>query len=193
MKKLTLTFLLFSLSTLSLTAQKKVNDIIFIVDELRTTWDIEALKMEKYDGMREYCHSKPYRNKILDLLDQIHHYDTTLYYTVSDKYDVSSDPEAKETLADIMTLETVYTNPNFVAFLKKECEKVIHIEKNMAKKDSGGFDKDISALEEELIEYIDAVTERVDLVDEHIHHLKELDPKALKPTKKKEKEDASGF
>ncbi|WP_422358783.1 hypothetical protein [Reichenbachiella sp.] len=193
MKNFLLTFLLATLSTLSLTAQENTNDIIFIVDELRTTWDIEALKMEKYDGMREYCHSKPYRKKILDLLDQIHHYDTTLYYTVNDKYDVSSDPEAKETLEDIMTLETVYTNPNFVAFLKKECEKVIHIEKNMAKKDSGGFDKDISALEEELIEYIDAVTERVDLVDEHIHHLKELDPKALKPAKKKEDEDASGF
>ncbi|WP_420581535.1 hypothetical protein [Reichenbachiella sp.] len=192
MKKSTFLLLFVVINSYYLSAQKSTEDIIFIVDELRTTWDIEALKMEKYDGMREYCHSKTYRNKVLDILNQIHHYDTTLYYTVTDKYDISSDPEAKETLEDIMTLETVYTNPNFVAFLKKECEKVIHIEKNMAKKDSGGFDKDILALEEELIEYIDAVTERVDLVDEHIHHLKELDPKSLKPAKKNE-EDASGF
>lgn len=191
MKNITLALLLFVLSANTLSAQNDTNDIIFIVDELRTTWDIEALKMEKYDGMREYCHSKVYRKKVLDILNQIHHYDTTLYFTVTDKYDVSSDPEAKETLDDILTLETEYTNPKFVAFLKKECEKVLHIEKNMAKKDSGGFDKDIAALEEELIEYIDAVTERVDLVDEHIHHLKELDPKYLKPTT--QNEDESGF
>lgn len=193
MKNLTLTYLLVVLTSLSISAQDKSNDIIFIVDELRTAWDIEALKMETYDGMREYCHSKAYRKNVLSLLDQIHHYDTTLYFTVTDKYDASKDAEAKETIEDIMTLETVYTNRNFVAFLKEECKKVVAIEKNMAKKDSGGFDKDISALEDELIEYIDAVTERVDLVDEHIHHLKELDPKALQPSKKKEDEDASGF
>lgn len=172
-------------------AQKKPNDIIFIVDELRTAWDIEALKMESYEGMKEYCHSKTYRKDVLDLLHQIHHYDTTLYFTVTEKYDANADAAAKETLDDIMTLETKYTNRNFVAFLKKECDKVIHIEKNLAKKDSGGFDKDIAALEEELIEYIDAVTLRVDLVDEHIHHLKELDPGRLELPK--ERNEGTGF
>lgn len=172
-------------------AQEKTSDIIFIVDELRTAWDIEALKMESYEGMREYCHSKPYRKRVLDLLNDIHHYDTTLYFTVISKYDADKDAAAKETLDDILTLETEYTNRNFVDFLKKECEKVVHIEKNMAKKDSGGFDKDIEALEEELTQYIDAVTERVDLVDEHIHHLKELDPTNIQP--EKENGDDTGF
>ncbi|SMD31733.1 hypothetical protein SAMN04488029_0068 [Reichenbachiella faecimaris] len=179
------------LISLPLLAQKKPRDIIFIVDELRTAWDIEALKMESYEGMKTYCHSKTYRKEILDLLRQIHHYDTTLYFTVTDKYDTNADPAAKETLDDIVTLETDYTNKKFVAFLKNECEKVIHIEKNLAKKDSGGFDKDIAALEDELILYIDAVTERVDLVDEHIHHLKELDPTALEVPK--EKNEGTGF
>jgi len=191
MKYLSIVFFAIVLSLNSVLAQKKSNDIIFIVDELRTAWDIEALKIESYDGMKEYCHSKPYRKNVLDLLKQIHHYDTTLYYTVTDKYDTNADLAAKETLDDIMTLETEYTNPKFVKFLKAECEKVIHIEKNMAKKDSGGFDKDIAALETELIQYIDAVTERVDLVDEHIHHLKELDPTSLKPNIDDEK--ATGF
>lgn len=191
MRTLFIASLLLLSSTLKVSGQKNSEDIIFIVDELRTAWDIEALKMETYDGMREYCHSKPYRKNVLSILDRIHHYDTTLYYTVTDKYDANEDAEAKETLDDIMTLETVYTNRNFVSFLNKECKKVVDIEKNMAKKDSGGFDKDIAALEEELIEYIDAVTERVDLVDEHIHHLKALDPKVLKPVKKAD--DASGF
>lgn len=192
MKNITTTFVLLLLISLPLLGQKKTKDIIFIMDELRTAWDIEALKMESYEGMKEYCHSKAYRKDVLNLLRQIHHYDTTLYFTVTDKYDSKSDAEAKETLNDIMTLETDYTNKKFVSFLKKECEKVIDIEKNLAKKDSGGFDKDIAALEEELIQYIDAITERVDLVDEHIHHLKELDPETLK-VPKESAEDASGF
>ncbi|MEO9966591.1 MAG: hypothetical protein ABJF11_12415 [Reichenbachiella sp.] len=166
-------------------------DIISIIDELRTKWDIEALKMESYTGMKEYCHSNPYRRGISQLLRKIHHYDTTLYFTVTDKYDTNEDAAAKETLDDILTLETKYTTPNFVAFLKEECKKVIHIEKNLAKKDSGGFDKDIDALEEELTQYIDAVTERVDLVDEHIHHLKELDSETLDPVI--DESDDSGF
>ena len=134
----------YTLTSLSLSAQKKANDIIFIIDELRTAWDIEALKLESYDGMRDYCHNKTYRKSVLDLLDNIHHYDTTLYFTVTSKYDVNQDAAAKETLDDILTIETKYTNRNFISFLKVECEKVIHIEKNLAKKDSGGFDKDIN-------------------------------------------------
>lgn len=191
MKKTVFITSIILLSSVSLFAQKKTKDIIFIMDELRTAWDIEALKMESYEGMKEYCHSKPYRKSVAELLSHIHHYDTTLYFTVTDKYDINKDPAAKETLDDILTLETKYTNPNFIAFLKKECEKVISIEKNLAKKDSGGFDKDIAALEEELIQYIDAVTMRVDLVDEHIHHLKELDPTSIKP--KKVDDEAAGF
>ncbi|MEO9806087.1 MAG: hypothetical protein ABJF04_22700 [Reichenbachiella sp.] len=179
------------LSSSLLFAQEKPNDIIFIVDELRTAWDVEADKMETYAGMKEYCHSKAYRKSVSELLSNIHHYDTTLYFTVNEKYDASKDLAAKETLNDILTLETKYTTPNFVAFLKLECEKVIDIEKNLAKKDSGGFDKDISALEEELTQYIDAVTERVDLVDEHIHHLKELDPNSIQP--KTENDEGTGF
>lgn len=191
MKSIASTIALFVICSLPITAQKKTNDIIFIMDELRTAWDIEALKMESYEGMKEYCHSKSYRKDVIHLLNQIHHYDTTLYFTVTGKYDANADPKAKETLDDILTLETVYTNRKFVSFLKKECEKVIDIEKSMAKKDSGGFDKDIAALEEELIQFIDAITERVDLVDEHIHHLKELDPKTLEP--RKENSEGAGF
>lgn len=191
MKKLTLIIAVFVWFASGLWAQEKTSDIIFIVDELRTAWDIEALKMESYVGMKEYCHSKTYRSSVSNLLNKIHHYDTTLYFTVMEKYDVKKDPAAKETLDDILKLETEYTNPNFVAFLKEECKKVIAIEKNLAKKDSGGFDKDIDALEEELTLYIDAVTERVDLVDEHIHHLKALDPESLEP--KTENSEASGF
>lgn len=191
MKNILLIFSMLVLSSTFLSAQEQPSDIIFIVDELRTAWDIEADKMETYEGMKEYCHSKLYRKNVSDLLSKIHHYDTLLYFTVTEKYDTNEDAAAKETLNDILKLETEYTNPNFVAFLKLECEKVVNIEKNLAKKDSGGFDKDIAALEEELTQYIDAVTERVDLVDEHIHHLKELDTTSIQPAE--ENEDDTGF
>lgn len=156
-------------------SQESTQDIVDIIDELRNDWDLEAEKMETYVGIKEYCHSKHYQKKVMKLLTTIHHYDTTLFNIVSEKYDVNNDAAAKETLDDILLIETKYTNPNFKLYLKEECEKVISIEKNQAKKGSGDFDSDISALEDELIYYIDAITERIDLVDEHIHHLGDFD------------------
>ena len=175
MKSFLTTCLLITLNFNASFGQTLEKDVIFIVDELRTEWDLEAENLETYVGMKDYCHSKSYRRKIVKLLDLIHHYDTSIYFAVTAMYDTNEDAAAKETLDDIMIIEKKYTNRNLVSFLKTECDKVITIEKNLAKKDSGGFDKDIESLEEELLFYIDAITLRVDLVDEHIHHLKGFD------------------
>jgi hypothetical protein len=157
---------------LSITAFAQNEDQILIeADDLRYQWDDEALILESFEGMERYCDEKKYRAEITDLLNTIHHYDTLLYNIVLEKYDEEEDLQAKEALTDILTVESEYTTPNFVQFLSVECGKVKTIEKHL-RKIGNHTDSEIERLEKELVRYIDAVTERIDLIDENVHHLR---------------------
>ncbi len=167
MKYLTLTLLCF----LSFTA-KSQEDIVAIVDDLTIKWDKQAEALKKYSGMKYYCTSDTYRDKTIGLLDKIHHYDTLLYGIVSEKYANVKDKEAAATLKDILTVETDYTTPNFKAFLGEECKRFNEIEETYSKESGSDYYKEIEKLEKELGKYVTNVTKRIDLIDEHIHHLK---------------------
>ncbi len=174
MKKFTIIALaLFGLSFCSL-AQEEEEDIVKIIDDLTIRWDAEAVKLETYNGLKDYCQIKPYRDQTIELLNLIHHYDTSLYMIVKKKYDTSEDAEAKATLDDIVTVETIYTTPSFLKFLHKECGTLNGIENNLAKKGGKEYKKEVKALEKELFKYVEGITRRIDLIDEHVHHLKEL-------------------
>lgn len=173
MRKIVCLLTMLCLTCFSALAQDDQEDIVFIVDELRYAWDDEAVKLETFEGMEEFCHVKSYKREITDLLNKIHHYDTTLYNIVSSKYDASEDAAAKETLDDIILIESKYTTKNFLEFLDFECDKVKTIEKHL-RKPNNDVDAEMGRLERELTRYIEAVTLKIDLVDEHIHHLKDL-------------------
>lgn len=173
MKRSLLLLALITGMSFSSLAQESEGDIVDIIDNLRYEWDDEAINLESFEGMEKYCHEKKYRNGVIKLLNTIHHYDTTLYFIVTAKYDESKDLQAKETLDDILIVESKYTTTNFLEFLNQECEKVKVVERHQR---SSHYDttEEIEDLEEELIQYIEAVTTRIDLVDEHIHHLHDL-------------------
>lgn len=147
------------------------NDIVKTIDDLTVKWDKQAVDLSKFSGIKYYCSSEVYREKTIGLLDKIHHYDTVLYNIVSEKYENKKDKEAEATLSDILTVETEYTTPNFKTFLKEECKKFEEIGKEYDPNSSKYF-KEIEKLEKELSKYVSHITERIDLIDEHIHHLK---------------------
>ena len=147
-------------------------DIVKIVDELTIEWDTQAEVLQTYKGLQQYCSTKPYRDKTIELLDQIHHYDTLLYGIVSRKYQNSDDQEAEATLEDIEKLEVDYTTKNFKAFIHRECNGVNEIERNYGRAKDAQYDKEVKKLEKELSKYVQSITQRIDIVDEHIHHLK---------------------
>ena len=164
---------LFAL-TFSVFAQNESDeDIVAIIDDLRYKWDDEATKLESFEGMEKYCHERHYKKEVTDLLNKIHHYDTSLYFIVTEKYSESNDPIVKETLEDIVVVEEKYTTPNFIAFLEDECEKVKTIEKH-ERRFVNEADEEKIALEQELLLYIESVTSRIDIIDENIHHLDDL-------------------
>ncbi len=146
-------------------------DIVAVVDDLTAKWDKQASSLEKYTGLRYYCTADAYRTKTTELLDKIHHYDTLLYGIVSRKYADSNDKEAEATLKDIVTVEADYTTKSFKEFLQKECEGYTEIEENYKDKGSKYY-KEVEKLEKELSKYVVTITKRIDLIDEHIHHLK---------------------
>ncbi len=148
--------------------------IVEIVDELTIKWDNEAKVLDSYKGLENYCHNRVYRMETIDLLDKIHHYDTVLYAIVSTKYKDSQDTEAKATLDDIETLEADYTTLSFKKFLREECGKLNDTERNYGAQHGEMYEKEVALLEEELDKYIVSITRRIDIIDEHIHHLKDL-------------------
>lgn len=142
-----------------------------IIDDLTLEWDEAAVNLETYEGLRQYCRDRSYRDNTILLLNTIHHYDSSLYKIVTDKYASNQDAEAKATLDDIQTLELDYATKRFLTFLRNECMTFNDNERN---KNIEGYDEVVKEIENEMIEYVEAITRQIDTVDEHIHHLKGL-------------------
>lgn len=167
-----LTFLLMVLSMTIGYSQDE--DIVRIIDDLTIKWDEGAEKLKTFDGLKDYCRIKPYRDKTVKLLNKIHHYDTVLYETVVAKFDTNQDPEAKATIEDIETLEIQYTTPLFLKFLRQECQVFNDLERNHNADGEEKYLENKKNLEEDLEKYVLGITRRIDLIDEHVHHLKGL-------------------
>jgi len=151
-------------------AQKR--DIVKIIDDLTIQWDKQAEKLGTFAGMKYYCTAEQYRNKTIHLLDTIHHYDTLLYFAVTEKYQNIKDSDAKTTLKEILTVETEYTTPNFKEFLQQECDQFTKIGETYGQQSGSQYYEEIDKLEKELAKYVAKITKRIDLIDEHVHHLK---------------------
>ncbi len=147
------------------------SEVAKTIDDLRYAWDEEAIKLESYEGLGNFCGESTYRKKIINMLDEIHHYDTLLYGIVTRKFNTTQDAEAKATIEDIETLEVDYTTLAFKRFVHKECNTYNEIENNLGAAKGKEYEKEVKALEEELIKYVDAITKRIDIIDEHVHHL----------------------
>ncbi|MGL1888494.1 MAG: hypothetical protein OCD76_18400 [Reichenbachiella sp.] len=166
--------ILFIACLASIAVKAQTNDIVSLVDSLTIVWDKEAVVLETYEGMKEFCHSQPHRAKTVKLMKTIHHYDSVLFQTVTEKYKASGDEEAKATLKDIKKLEETYTTASFIKFLHHECNTVVMIEKNYGRTKGKEYQKEVKSLEKELVKYVEEVTNQIDIIDEHIHHLKTL-------------------
>ncbi len=145
-------------------------DIVEIMDYLRGDWDAKVSFIRTLEDLRNLCRNRDFRVDLIELLDEIHHYDTTLYNTVIAKYSHNSDPEAKATLEDIETLELDYTTRSFKGFVHHECNEYNFVKNNFSKSDPG-YAEEKNRIEIELNKYVSAITWQVDVIDEHAHHL----------------------
>ena len=143
--KLTAVFALL-LATVFASAQESESEIAQTIDKLRYAWDDEAVSLQTYEGLGKFCGESVYRKRIIQLLDDIHHYDTLLYGIVTRKYSASQDAEAKATIDDIETLEVEYTTKAFKRFVHKECNTYNEIENNLGAAKGEAYEQEVKAL-----------------------------------------------
>ena len=163
--------------TLLVSAQSRdeSKDIVAHIDELNKIWAAETENLETYEGLERYCQEKSYRDNVVATLEHIHHYDSVLYEIVTRKYDTNEDKEAKATLEDIKLLEVKYATLSFLKFLRKECGGYNFIESNLTSPDyKKEYKKEVKRLEKAQKKYVKAITKQINVIDEHVHHLKGL-------------------
>lgn len=149
-------------------------NVVEIIDDLRAQWDLEASNLKTFDGVLKYCRTKGYRDQTVQLLTTIHHYDSVLYSIVKTKYANTDDDEVKSTLEAIIVLESEYDTKAFLNFLRRECTAINDLQRNKAFMDDDEWSEEISIFEKDLVKYVLAITNQIDMVDEHVHHLKGL-------------------
>lgn len=145
------------------------------ITDLSYSWDLEADDLNNYIGLQKFCASAEYRQGIITLLNDLHHYDSLLYDRLIKASRFKKDREVEKTIAEIEEFETEYDMNSFLNFLRKECMRVKEIEHEAdeLKKDIGenSYDGQVYRVETELNKYIKHITKRVDHIREHINHL----------------------
>ena len=170
------TFLLFMLmfSMLSI-AQESEGRLDDKIDQVTYDWDLEADKLATYEGLLFVCGNIEYRQKIIGLLNDVHHLDSVLYEVLLKVSRTSSDKEVKKTLKDIEKFEKEYGTKSFIHFMNSECKAAKEIEKNAddLRKQVGqdSYSGQVYILETELFKYVKHITHRVDKIRLHVHHL----------------------
>ena len=164
-----LTLLLLGFTSMLFTQAQEEN-IGAKLEELTLKWDGEAQKLATYEGLTKFCLDANYRNGMIGTLKGIHHYDSILYETIAKKARFGGSSEMKKTLKDIEKFEEGYSIRGFLVFLQEECNFRRDIEK-AARKTGEDKDGDVYVLETELAKYVKQITKRIDIVNEHVHHL----------------------
>ena len=145
------------------------------IDDVTYDWDLEADKLATYEGLLHVCAEQEYRDKIISLLNDIHHLDSVLYDVLSDLSKRSSEREIKKTLKDIKKFEEDYDTKSFIHFMSEECKAAKSIERSASKTRNevgeNSYSGQVYILETELFKYVKHVTQRVDKIRLHVHHL----------------------
>ncbi len=145
------------------------------IDEVTYDWDLEADKLATYEGLLYVCGNQEYRARIIQLLNDIHHLDSVLYDVLLKVSRTNSDKEVKRTLKDIKKFEEEYDTKSFIHFMNSECKAAKEIERNAedTRNEVGitSYSGQVYILETELFKYVKHVTQRVDKIRLHVHHL----------------------
>ena len=146
------------------------------IDEVTTRWDEEAETLSTYEGLRYFCENKEYRYETIQILRDIHHYDSVLYSKLIDAQRLGNhDHVVKKTIKEIEEFEEKYSMKEFISFLRDDCKASKELEKEAdnLRKDSGegAYDNQVYVLEVELGRFVHHITKRVDQIREHVHHI----------------------
>ena len=145
------------------------------IDRISYDWDSEAVQLERYSGLSQFCNEVEYRTKIIDLMNEMHHYDSVLYEKAKIAQTRSKDKEIEKLIKDIEGFEGKYSFKNFIHFLKQECDGLKKLEKQSEDLSTAmgeeSYDGQIYVIEVEMQRYVKHLPRRVDNIRKHVHHL----------------------
>ena len=165
-----------ALLSISITLQAQESHTLRVkVDDLISKWDEEAINLASYEGLNKFCLNKEYRYETIDLLRDIHHYDSVLYERAVIAQQKSKDHEIKKLMKEIEKFEKKYSMNEFIEFLRDECYARNDLEKHReelkAEVGANSYDSQVYIVELELQKYINHITKRLDNIREHVDHL----------------------
>jgi hypothetical protein len=143
-------------------------------DLLAADWLKVSGEMKTYSGLEYYCRIPAYRSNTLELLHQIHSYDSLILEVTNDPNRIASpnEKELKNTLKDITKMEEEYSLVEFKNQLKSSCDFRKDIEKNKesSKNDFAdeSYDGQILILETEIRKYLRHIDNLVLKIDDHL-------------------------
>ncbi len=144
-------------------------------DNISFRWDLVAQELERYDGLSQFCIQNDYRKNVINILNEIHHFDSLVYKRLKHISSRRNSGEIRKTVKQIEELETEYDIKSFTAFLNKECKDRRQVEKSkkVLKGNYGeySYDGQKHLVENAIERYVHHVTHLIDHVRKHIHHL----------------------
>ncbi len=144
--------------------------VVLEMDKLRADWDAKAQNLTTYDDLKNLCKDRAFRRDLTKMLDNIHHYDSTIYVIAKTKYWNDFDMEAKAAMDDITALERDFTTKRFRHFVRQECRAYNHTEHNFGHKGEK-YEAEKKRVQEALVKFVTTITKQIDMIDDHAHHL----------------------
>jgi hypothetical protein len=154
-------------------------------DEMTESWLFVSEELKSYEGLQRFCTNKEFRYSTIDLIKEIHHYDSLIFSLITELslYNEISDKDYKTMLKSLEKFEGKYTIKDFIDHLRDSCLERVEIEKNQdeLEKDyaNESYDGRRLVLMTDIEKYLNHIDKRILDIDEHLHlinldHLKEM-------------------
>ncbi|WP_370089319.1 hypothetical protein [Ekhidna sp.] len=189
LKSILIVFIFISSFHLSYIAKSQSYVAVNIEEEyefLTKHWMQMSEDISHYYGLSAFCDNSEYRTYTIEVLEQLHHYDSIMLDILKDPtadIDISSH-EYKKTMKDIEKFEGDYDLKAFISFLRESCMTRNELEKDKEKlkKEVGmySYDGQVMMLEAEVNKYLKKIDKRILAINKHIHH---IHPDKVKPFK----------
>jgi hypothetical protein len=175
MKHIKLLVIGFLISSLAVAQEEENASLGEQIDQITYSWDTEAEGLKSYDGLTKFCKDAAYRDNLISLLNEIHHFDSVLYDRALVASQRSSDKEIKKLIKEIEGFEDKYSMKSLIRFMSEECkaQRALDKEQEDLRTEMGeeSYDNQVYIIELELRKYVKHVTKRIDNVRKHVHHL----------------------
>ena len=141
-------------------------------------WEESSQMLDNYEGLKKYCFDREFKKETIDLLDQMHHYDSLLYKILLQKMqEGGGGRELRVTIHEIEKFETKYKPKKFLAKLNDDCKGEHYLERHKKdlERETGmeAYDGQALVIGNDAATYIHHINRLLDLIEKHAHHLVE--------------------